>query len=202
MALNTYADLQSAVGNWLKRADLTNYTADLITLGETWIYRNARTRAMETALSVTISGGVAALPSDFIALKNARISGTPTYPLAIRPAEWVYDQYPLRGNGGIPQFVAIEGSNLIFGPYPDSEYTVAGTYYANLGAVSASAHALFTQNPDLYLFAALAEAEAFIKNDARVAMWMQRRDLALLGANKQAQESRFSDAGGLAVRVA
>lgn len=202
MALSTYADLQTAVSNWLKRSDLTNYTADLITLGETWIYRHARTRAMETSLSVAISSGVAALPSDFIALKNARISGTPTYPLSIRPAEWVYDQYPLRGQGGIPKFVAVEGSNLIFGPYPDSTYTVNGTYYANLGALSAGVHALFTQNPDLYLFAALAEAEAFIKNDARVGLWQTKRDQALVDANLQSQESRFSDAGGLAVRVA
>lgn len=201
MSLSTYADLQSAVSNWLKRADLVNYTADLIMLGETWIYRHARTRAMESSLSVVIASGVAALPSDFIALKNLRISGSPTTPLAIRPAEWIYDQYPMRGSGGIPQFVGVEGSSLIFGPSPDSGYTIIGTYYANLGAVSSSAHALFTANPDLYLFAALAEAEAFVKNDQRVVMWAARRDQALMDANKVAQESRYTGSA-LSVRVA
>lgn len=201
MALNTYADLQSAVSNWLKRSDLTNYVGDLITLGETWIYRHARAREMETALSVTISSGVAALPADFIALKNARIEAS-SRNLSIRPAEWIYDQFPNRSASGVPSYVAVEGSNLIFGPYSDGAYTISGTYYANLGAVSASAHALFTANPDLYLFAALGEAELFVKNDPRSAVWMAKRDQILADVNGQAQESRFSQAGGLAVRVA
>lgn len=201
MALSTYADLQSAVSNWLKRSDLTNYVGDLITLGETWIYRHARTREMETALSVTIASGVAALPNDFIALKNARIESAHKN-LSIRPAEWIYDQFPNRSATGIPGYVAVEGSNLIFGPATDSTYTISGTYYANLGAVADSAHALFTNNPDLYLFAALSEAELFIKNDPRSAIWMAKRDQILMDVNGQAQESRFSQAGGLAVRVA
>lgn len=200
MSLSTFADLQSAVSSWLKRADLANYTADLITLGETWIYRHARTRDMEASLSVVIGSGVAALPSDFIALKNARISGNPDTPLNIRPAEWIYDSYPLRSSTATPKYVAVEGSNLIFGPYPDAADTVVGTYYKTLGALSASAHALYTNNPDLYLFAALAEAEAFVKNDARIATWMAKRDMILADVNKQAQESRYG--GGLAVRVA
>ena len=200
MALSTYANLQSAIASWLKRDDLTNYTADLITLGETFIYRHARTRDMETSLSVVIGSGVAALPSNFIALKNARISGNPDTPLNIRPAEWIYDAYPLRSATATPQYVAVEGSNLIFGPYPDAADTVVGTYYKTLGALSSSAHALFTNNPDLYLFAALAEAEAFIKNDARIQTWMAKRDMILADVNRQAQESRYG--GGLAVRVA
>ena len=200
MAIATYADLQTAISSWLKRADLTNYTADLITLGETWIYRKARTRAIEASLSVAISSGVAAVPSDFIALKNARISGTPDTPLALRPAEWIYDQFSLRSADSKPRYIGVEGSNFIFGPYADSAYTVVGTYYANLGAVSASAHALFTNNPDLYLFAALAEAEAFIKNDPRIQLWMTKRDMILDDVNRQAGESRFGN--GLAVRVA
>lgn len=200
MSISTYAELQTAVSNWLKRADLTSYTADLIMLGETWIYRKARTRDMEAALSVAIASGVAALPSNFIALKNARISGNPDTPLVLRPAEWIYDAYPLRSATATPRYVAVEGSNLIFGPYPSSASTVVGTYYKTLGAVSASAHALFTNNPDLYLFAALAEAEAFIKNDVRIALWTARRDMILEDTNAQARESRFGSA--LETRVA
>ena len=200
MSLSTYADLQTAVSSWLKRADMTTASADLITLGETWIYRHARTRDMETSLSVVIAAGVAALPSNFIALKNARISGNPDTPLAIRPAEWIYDAYPLRSATATPKYVGVEGANLIFGPYPDAADTVVGTYYKTLGALSASNHALFTNNPNLYLFAALAEAEAFVKNDERVPMWIAKRDAILMDVNKQAQESSFG--GGLAVRVA
>jgi hypothetical protein len=199
MAITNYAELKTALVNWMKRSDLSSYTDDLVTIGEKWIYRHARTRDMEAALSVTIASGVAGLPSDFIALKNARVSSSPTIPLEIRPPEWIYSQYPTRSGGQVPTFIGVEGSNFVFGPYP-SEYTIEGTYYKTLGALSSSAHALFTNNPDLYLFAALAEAEPFLKNDARVPLWVAKRNEILMDVNRQAHESHFGD--GMMARVA
>lgn len=193
MAITTYAELQTAVANWTKRSDLTSYAPDLIMLGEKWIFRHARTRDMEASLSVSISNGAAALPSDFVSLKNARISGTPTTELKIRPASWIYSQYPDRSGSNKPLFVAVEGSNLIFGPSAGA-YTVEGTYYKRLDAISSSANALFTKNPDLYLFATLAETEVFLKNDPRVALWVAKRDEILRDVNNEANESRQGDA--------
>jgi hypothetical protein len=198
MSISNYAELQTAVSNWLKRSDLSSYTPDLILLGEKWIFRHARVREMETALSVNISSGVAAVPGDFIALKHARVSGTPATPLEIRPASWIYAAYPNRGEGALPQFIGVDGSSFIFGPAPGS-YSVLGTYYASLTSIQSSANALFTACPDLYLFAALCEAEPFLKNDARVALWTAKRDATLMDINNQTKESRQGDA--MAVRL-
>ncbi len=166
MSISTYAELQTAVSNWLHRADLAIYAPDLILMGEKWIFRHARTRHMETALSVAITSGVAPVPADFVALKHARVSASPSISLTIRPASWIYSQYPNRGAGSLPQFIGVEGSSFIFGPAPGG-YTINGTYYARLTSIQSSANALFVANPDLYLFATLCEAEPFLKNDSR-----------------------------------
>ena len=171
MAITTYAELQTACANWLHRADLTTYIPDFIMLGETRIYREVRTKDMETSFSDTIASGTIALPTSYIDLKFAYINRSPVQWLDRKPAAWIYQNYPNRSSEGIPTTIAREGSTFIFGSYPDSDYPVTGVYYKNLGTVSSTAHALFTNNPDLYLFAALSEAEPYLKNDARVALW-------------------------------
>lgn len=188
----TYAELKTAINNWSKRADLSTYIDDVILMGEKWIFRKARTRDMETALSVTIASGVAAIPADYVELKYAYVDGSPTQALQMRAASWIYLEYPERSSSGKPKFIATEGSNFIFGPYSDSTYTIKGIYYKRLTSVASSANALFTNNPDLYLFAALAELEPFLKNDKRVGLWMAKRDEILAQVNGEDTKGMYS----------
>jgi len=174
MALSTYADLQTAVTNWLHRADLTSIIPDLILLGEIRIFREVRCKPMESALSVTISSGVATVPSDYLELKNAYISGSTVSPLRRGTSDYIYTRYPTRSSDAKPRYIAREGSNFIFGPYPDSGYTVAGIYYASPTSIQSSANALFVAYPDLYLFAALCEAAPYLLEDPRVPLWEQK----------------------------
>ena len=111
---------------------------DLIRFGELRIYRDLRIRAMETALSDTIASGVIAVPSGYVEMKHAYIDGTPVQRLTRKTAEWVYQNYPTRSSGGKPKFFAREAGNLIFGPHPDSAYTVKGIYYKRLTALGTS----------------------------------------------------------------
>jgi hypothetical protein len=61
----------------------------------------------------------------------------------------------------------------VFGPYPDSNYTVKGVYYKQLTALSDSntTNWLTTDAPDLLLWATLSEAAPFLKDDARIGIW-------------------------------
>lgn len=200
MALATYSDLTTAVANWLHRSDLTSYIPDFITLAETRIYREVRSRDMETAFSTAIASGVVALPASYIDLKFAYVDRSPSNWLDRKSAQWIYQNYPQRTSDGLPRFIARQGSNFIFGPYPDSGYTVAGVYYKNLGAVSSSAHALFVSNPDLYVFGALCEAEPYIIRDARVALWKAKYNEIRDQINDLADEEDLSG-GSLRVTV-
>ena len=187
MAFSTYSTLQTAIANWLNRSDLTSYIPDFIALAEERIYRDLRVKAMETALSSTIASGVIAVPSDYIELKLAYVDGSPAYLLERTSLEDVYAKYPTRSSQGKPLYIAREGSTFIFGPYPDSAYTIKGVYYARLTALSNSntSNWLTTSAPSLLLFGALCEAEPFLHNDPRVTLWEAKFAQQLTAANRQ-----------------
>lgn len=202
MSINTYSTLKTAIVSWLNitTADIASQIDDLVTLGETRIFRKARTRDMEVPLSSTIASGVIALPASYVALKFAYIDGTPTQRLERRSAEWIYMQYPVRSSEGKPKYIAREGTNFIFGPYADSAYTVKGIYYKRLDVLSSSVNALFSSNPDLYLFACLAESEPIIGRDQRIALWESKFQSILAEVNGEDQAEDHSS-GVLQMRI-
>ena len=173
MAITSYSTLQTEVANWLHRSDLTTYIQTFISLGEDRIYRDLRLKTMETALSSAISSGVIAVPSDYVELKYAYVVDTDSYILQRTTPDAIYQRYPDRTAGGSPRYIAREGSNFIFGPYPDSTYTIKGIYYARLSKLSDAntTNWFITDAPNLLLFAALCEAAPYMQNDDRVALW-------------------------------
>jgi len=195
MAITTFAELKTAIAGWLdvSATDLSSQIDDLITVGEKRIFREARTRDMETALSSAISSGVLAVPAAYVAMKFAYINTSPIQVLERRPTEWLYANYGYQSASGVPTYFARDGSNFIFGPYPDSTYTVKGSYYARLTAISGSGvNALFTANPDLYLMACLAEAEMILGRDPRIAIWDAKYQRILADVNGEARTEEQS----------
>lgn len=194
MSITNYSELKTAVADWLARSDLTSYIPDFITLGEARIYREMKVRQMEAALSATISSGVIAVPTGYLSMKHAYVDGSPVRPLIRASLEELYNQYPTRSSDRKPVMFARNGSNFEFGPYPDSDYTIKGVYYKKLDALSDAntSNWLTSDAPDLILFASLLEAEAFIKNDPRLALWEGRYQAAKRNIQEQDDEEDFS----------
>lgn len=194
MSIASYAEVKTAVANWLNRSDLTTYIPDLVRFGEIRIYRDLRLRTMETVLNSTISSGVLALPADYVDLRYAYVNGATVQFLERKSPEFIYTKYPIRSVDGLPKYIAREGDNFIFGPYPDSNYTIKGIYYKRLTALSDSNTTnWFTTNaPDLLVFAALIESEVFVKNDARMPMWQAKYDQILEQIANEEQRERYS----------
>lgn len=181
MSITTYAELQTAVKNWTHRAnilgadDAADMIPDLILLGENRIFTDLRHRHMESAFSSTIAAGVIALPASYVELEYAYIDGTPVSFLERRTPEWIYSKYPVRSSDGKPCYIAREITNFIFGPFPDSGYTVKGVYYKRLSRISSATNALFDEFPELYLFAALSEAHVFTESEPPLLqVWEQK----------------------------
>lgn len=203
MSITTYAELKTAITSWLDvpTATFTSQIDDLVTLGEKKLFRQTRTRDMEAAINSVISGGLVALPTDYVAIKYAYIDGSTITRLERRPSDWIYQHYPQRSADSRPKYIARESANFIFGPFPDSAYTVKGIYYKRQTIIATTPNALFLANPDLYLFACLAESEPLIGRDSRVALWEAKYQRILADVNG---EDRTEDAsgGGLQMRVA
>lgn len=194
MTISTYSTLKTAVASWLKADDLTDHIPDLIRQGELRIYRDLRIRAMESSLSSAISSGVLAVPDGYVEMKFAYIDGSPIGKIQRKDAEWIYQNYPTRSADRKPLFFARDADSFIFGPYPDSTYTVKGTYYKRLDALSTDNETnWFTTNaPDLLLFAALCEAEPFLVNDQRTDLWERKYDFVRGRIQREDDDEEFS----------
>lgn len=185
------------MANWTHRNDLTSIIPDFITQAENDINRRLRIREMETEADVTITGGTrtASLPSDFGEVRRFYLNQTPIIQLEYLAPDDYWRRY-VSNKTATPRVFTIEGSNIVFGPTPASNGTAKLQYYRKLPALSSSAHGVFTANPFLYLYGSMAEAERYMKNDKRTAMWEQKT--AQLIHELHAQTSRV--AGSIQIR--
>lgn len=170
MALSTYAELLTSIANWLNRDDLTSVIPDFVVLGEARINRDLRVRAMEETEEIFTVDGTAtvALPTKFIAAKRLYISGSPNKILTYMTPEQMLARFP-GSDTGEPRYYTIEEANFRFGPTPGSVYTIPVLYYKRLTALSSALNSVFTNNPDVYLQAALIEAWRYLKDEKRMA---------------------------------
>lgn len=181
MAINSFSDLKTSLANWLARSDLSAFYDDIITLGESRLNRDLRIRSIEEALSVASSAGT--VPADFLELKHARVEIAGGLPLEMRESDWVYRSFPNRSGEGIPQYIAVDGNSFIFGPSPDSSYTINGIYYKKPAFLSNSntTNEWTESAADALLFACLSESAAFLKGDTRIPIWENRYFQAMKG---------------------
>jgi len=220
--ITNYGTLKTAIGDWLARSDLTDYIDQFVQLAEAEINSDPdlRLRQMETPLEIFVGcDGKAPLPTGYLELKHAYINYSPRIALERCEPEFIYETYGSRYAGrtplsdtqlsdssfaygnGLPKYIAREGDNFIFGPYPAGEYRVNGIYYKKFADLAADddTNWLLTNHPDLYLFASLLNAEPFIKNDVRMQVWSQMYEKAKKRVRGSDRRERFS--GGLAVRA-
>lgn len=198
MALGSYANLTAAIAEELHRGDLTTPIADFVLRGEKRIHREVRATEMEATYSGAISSGVIAVPTDFLSWRFVYVDSNGANVLEPKPIEWVIRNYPTRSASGMPKVIARNATNFEFGPYPDTDYTVKGTYYKRLTSVASSWNALATANPDLYLAASMVEAALHINDDSIAQKWEMRYQSAKEAINAEAIGIDF---GGGPLRV-
>lgn len=201
MAINTYATLKSSVAGWMNvsAADLSSQIDDIVTIAESRIYREAKTRDGEESYATAMAGGVLSVPSDYVEMKVIYCSANPGVPLERRSIEWLYSAYPrVSASSGVPKYFSRDGSSFVFGPVPDGSYTATAIYYKKFPALSTGTNNQFLNNPDLYLFACLAESEILIGRDARIPLWEAKYNKILSDANGLA---RREDASGSTPRM-
>lgn len=204
---SNYTTLLANVADWLARSDLSAYIPVFIQNWESDFYRDPENWApwMESALSVTLSNNVAAVPSDYLGLRIAYFTGQPE--LEKVSLEQLYKRYP-RGTssgGSTSRFIARNGANFEFGPATASG-SLLGTYYAKPTAIraassDAASHFLITDCPDLCIYGSLLQAMPFIKDDARTGIWKGAFDLALDSYRRRFAAERYSGSTPFTVAV-
>jgi len=177
MALVTYSDLQTSIGSWLGRSDLTATIPDFIVLFEAEANRRLRVRQMETTTTMTLTLGVGTLPTDYLEWKSVTsVQSSSSINLEYADHEWLVSAYPTYATGS-PRFFSIQNATLTVFPQDSSSLTF--DYVQKIPALSAGNQAtqwLWNAHPDLYLFGSLVEANLFMLNPEHGLVWKQRRD--------------------------
>jgi hypothetical protein len=176
-----YNSLKQAVQDWFARSELGNWIDYFIQIAEADIYRDIISgnkgrgvRAMEAALNVTIANGAAPVPTDYLALKIALVSlNGNTFEMQRVTPEFIYTQYPAQVASGTPAYIARQGANFVFGPYPDSNYTVTGIYWQKAGQLTSVNNVTWMTNsiPTILLAATNRAAARFNKDQESYGMW-------------------------------
>lgn len=199
MAINNYPGLIAAIQEFQGRADLTTAKVDhFIDLAENYFNSNLRTHEMETTNgSFTVSSGQISNPSDLLQWKRLTSStgGTTKLlgPLTSEQAAMIDD-----GTTGEPAYYYVRGDKTLLVPTPDSAaYTIAGTYYQKIPALSdsQSANWITTNYADAYFYPVMAMAEAFIKNDMRLQVWEPLLRQAVDGIQRTSRNKGFGQVG-------
>lgn len=205
MALNTYQALLDSIPAWLHRTGDSLVMAvvpDMVALAESEIYANLRTRYQEQAFNIAAVGGSATIPSDYLDLKYAYIDGTPVTNLTRKSPDWILSQYSQRSACSRPEFIARDFASFIFGPFPDTDYTVKGVYYKEMPSLSLlnPSNKLLTRYPKAFLFGTLSQAEKFIRNDPNVDQMMVvwKGEFAQALGEAQGESDREAMSGGRA----
>lgn len=178
-----YATLNQAVQDYWARSDLASYIGYIIQGAEDTIYNDIftlndgrGTRDIEATLAGTINAttGTLAVPSDYLALRNAQVLySSKAFPLQRKNAEFIYTNYPDQTAQDIPSFIARQGSSFIFGPFPDAAYTIQGVYWAKSSPLSQSNTTTWMTSaiPTVLLAACQAEAAKFLKDADAFQIW-------------------------------
>jgi hypothetical protein len=195
MTFSTYSDLQSQIGNWLARGDLTTNIPDFITLFEASISRKLfKVRQQETIASLTPSNGTVALPADYLSARRLTWTGSPRIELEYVHPSYLQIAYPT-SPADIPRLYTIEGVNILIRPVNST--ALEFLYNQKTPAISSQLNWLYTNYPDAYLFGALLEAYGFLKDPENMALYKARLEDVLADI----KSNTFNNPANLSIRV-
>lgn len=196
MAITTYAQLQTAIGDWLNRADLDQKIPDFIRLAESTlndVLRSADMVAQSTG--VTITSGRATLPADALEIVYAQVASSDDEPLEqITPQQLTMLRRTRTRDAANPRFFAVIGREIVVTPTPSSG-SLDLDYYQRIPALTDSntTNWLLDDAPHMYLYTSLLHATPFLMDDARYAVFNNTVSQQVMSAVKSQQTLALDD---------
>jgi len=190
VALDTFANLKTAIADTLNRTGLTNQIVDFITLLEAELKRHPAILD-EREADLTLSTAVTTLPDDIREIVEIYWNdGTRTGAIDIVSSSIGSDMIGTLGETtGFPRKASVinDGTQLRTFPPPDQAYTVKLLYNADLTPLSDSdtSNWVLDQYPDVYLYGSCLHAAPFLKDDNRIEMWQGFKMSALQQIEEQ-----------------
>jgi hypothetical protein len=198
MALSNYSELKATIADYLNRADLTAVIPDFITLSEAQFNRQLRTHDMMKRATASVTEDYFSVPTDWLETNVLVNLGTITAPMEYVDYERLNELKGLSLTGDSRFYTMIDGKFLILpAASATSPSTLELSYVGKIPALSDSntTNWLLTKSPDLYLYAALMQAEPYLKNDERVGIWATAMQNSLENMRLEGERSKRPSGG-------
>ena len=198
MALNSYANLKTAIADFLNRDDLTAVIPDFITLAEAQIYRDIRHYEMENRATAQLDSQYLARPSDWLETIRIHLTTSGTRNLQLLSGASMADKRQGVENAtGEPKFYRHAERAFEVFPTPDGTYNVEILYYQKIPALSDTntSNWLLSEAPDVYLYGSLLHSSPYLAEDGRVAVWAQLYSAAVSKVNGAGDAASMSGSG-------
>jgi len=196
MSISTYAELKTAVANWLEDDNLTDRIPEFIALAEFDASNTLRVRLMESRdTSITTVAGTEfyTLPTTFLEARFVQFNRNPVRRMKYRTPEQYITEKASTTTGDSQVFTII-GSEIGFRPIPSAAWTVEISMYSRLAPLSDSNTTnWFTDNaPQILLYGALYHASIYLVDNERVAAFHTVFNQMIGKWNDSEQSGRFS----------
>lgn len=168
-AISNYTDLKTEVADWLHQDNLTLKIPLFIQMGESFLNSKLRTVDQETRTvqAADTVDRVIALPTGFIEMKSVFIKN-PVSEINYVPASQIWNHVFSDTNVAMPRLYTVKDGNIEFDSVSDSAYNIELFYYKKYDIATDTTNWLLDNHPSLYLYSAIAAAEIYLVNDARV----------------------------------
>jgi len=186
--ITNYGELKAAIANWLDRTDLTSKIPDFIQLAEARFFRVLRCPGNEQWAAYPASSlntQTFQIPNDYLECKILMYGD--------KPLRRITDVQYLQLNSaspvpGIPTSFCRIKDQLYLYPAANYEADINLVYYETQGPMVADEDYTRTliYAPDLYLYGALLEAQAYLIGDERIPVWKQTFGEILSSLNSNA----------------
>ena len=165
--------MQSAIADYLNRADLTAQIQTFIQFCEADLNTRLRSREMIVNATATSDGQFVALPSDWLEAINMMIVGGQSPLRYITPDE--ADTIIKAQTYTSTRFYSMTTGVIELVPPAVDDITIDMVYYGKIPALSDAntTNWLLTKAPDVYLYGALTHAAPFLMDDQRMAVFSQ-----------------------------
>ena len=179
--VTTYSGLLTSVGDYLDRSDLNTKIPNFFQLFEARLNRLLRVPEMEVTATLTVTDGVATLPTEWLEIRHLYWNGDTDSEIVPVPLATMRRDYPLGSYTGRPQVYAVIGGEIHLAPLPAGDGELTIVYYEKIPALSSTNESnwLSESHPDIYLYGLIVQAEFYGWNDERLPLVKSALDESL-----------------------
>ena len=180
MSVTSYTELKTEVQNWINKSSISGSADDFVTFAEAYLGTQLRTSKQMVLATGTVTDNPIDLSSELTRFKRIRsvsisVGGTDVV-LSYISRDLMAARYSDDSNG-VPAYYTLIGDSMYLDPAPNDTYTWTIMYYQGLVPLaSANTNWLLADYPNIYLYASLAEAAVFAKDEKAATAYMALRD--------------------------